>query len=85
MKVRGETAIRCDVLAREHRLNARQAAVLEHVLRAGSLSIADLRELFPAVAKRSLQRDLKALLEKGFVVEEGASTDPTRRYRAGQL
>ncbi len=85
VKVRGETAIRCDVLAREHQLNARQTAALEQLRFAGSLSIADFERLFPDVARRSLQRDLKALLDKGLVREEGQATDPTRRYRWAEL
>ncbi len=37
--------------------------------------------LCPEVNRRSLQRDLKAFLEKGLIKETGAGpTDPTRHY-----
>lgn len=36
----------------------------------------------PDVARRTLQRDLKRLVEVGFVAEVGhGPTDPTRHYR----
>ncbi len=39
------------------------------------------KELCPEVNRRSLQRDLKAFLEKGLIKETGAGpTDPTRYY-----
>lgn len=39
VKTAGEVAIRRDVLVRTHRLNARPADALEHVLRTGRLDI----------------------------------------------
>ena len=81
VKVRGEGAIRRDVLAREHKLSERQALALGHVLENGSLAIQDFQRLCPAANRRTLQRDLKALVEKGLFVERGTSpTDPTKRY-----
>ena len=36
----------------------------------------------PGANRRTLQRDLKAMVEKGLLVERGAGpTDPTRHYR----
>jgi len=39
--------------------------------------------LFPEVSRRSLQRDLKALLDKGLIrdVGSGVATDPPSRLR----
>lgn len=70
---RGEQAIRRDVLVKEHRLNSRQAKALAHLLEHGSLTIQDYEHLCPRVNRRSLQRDLKVMLEKGLVVSEGAT------------
>ncbi len=82
VKARGERAIRTDILAREHRLTDRQAAVLGRVLAAGRLTIQGLETLLPEVNRRTLQRDLKSLVAKGLLVEGGSSpTDPTRYYR----
>ena len=47
----------------------------------GSLSIQEYQALCPDTNRRTLQRDLKDMLEKGLLVEKGASsTDPTKRY-----
>lgn len=77
----GEQAIRKDVLVKEHRLSDRQAKAIGHILEHGSLTIQDFEGLCPEVNRRSLQRDLKAMIEKGVVVEKATSqTDPTKRY-----
>ena len=84
VKVRGERAIRSDLLAREHRLSDRQALALAHVMEHGRLAIQDYEALCPGVNRRTLQRDLKGLLEKGLLVERGSgATDPTRHYGPG--
>lgn len=78
---RGEQAIRRDILAQEHRLNDRQGKALAHVMENGSLTIQELERLCPAANRRSLQRDLRGLLDKGlFAVRASSPTDPTRRY-----
>ncbi len=81
VKTRGERAIRADILVREHRLSNRQALALGRVLEAGRLTIQELEVLCPGVNRRTLQRDLKSLLDKGLLVEAGSGpTDPTRYY-----
>jgi len=70
---RGKRAIQADVLARQHKLNARQTAALRHLLEHGKLTIRDFEALCPATTRRSLQRDLKLLLEKGLVAASGAT------------
>jgi len=53
----------------------------EFLLAHGKLTIKDFEELCPGVNRRSLQRDLKAFLEKGLIKETGTGpTDPTRHY-----
>jgi DNA-binding HxlR family transcriptional regulator len=52
------------------------------VLDEGRLTIQDFEALCPGVNRRTLQRDLKALVDKGLLAERGAgTTDPTRHYR----
>ena len=70
---RGERVIRRDVLAREHGLSERQAKALGHVLEHGSLRIQDYEARCPGVNRRSLQRDLKVMLDKGLLTAEGAT------------
>jgi Fic family protein len=71
VKDRGERAIRRDVLIKEYGLSDRQATALGHVLEHGSLTIQDFEQLCPDVNRRSLQRDLKAMVDHGLIVSEG--------------
>jgi Fic family protein len=83
VKQRGEIAIRSDVLAQAHGLNARQAAALDQLFFRGKLTLSELEERFPETSRRTLQRDLKLLLMKGLLREVGAGpTDPNRYYIA---
>lgn len=82
VKNRGTSVIRADVQAREHDLGVRQAAVLAAIHEAGMISLGELEPLFPKVSRRSLQRDLRLLLEKDLIRETGSAalTDPNRSY-----
>lgn len=73
VRERGEQAIRKDVLVKEHRLSDRQAKALGHILEHGSLTIRDFEGLCPKVNRRSLQRDLKAMVDRGVIVAEGGT------------
>jgi Fic family protein len=70
---RGEMAIRRDVLIKEHRLSERQAIAMGHLIEHGSLSIQDYEALCPNVNRRSLQRDLKQMLDNGLLIAEGST------------
>ncbi len=81
VRERGERAIQRDVLAKEHGLSDRQAQALSHVMEHGGLTIQEYEALCPDTHRRSLQRDLKGLVDKGLLAERGtSSTDPTKRY-----
>lgn len=82
VQTRGEQAIRRDVLAREHGLSERQAFALGHVIEHGRLTIQEYQALCPGTNRRTLQRDLKVMVDKGLFAELGTGpTDPTRHYR----
>jgi len=70
---RGKRAIRADVLAKQHGLNARQTAALRFLLEHGNMTIQDYEALCPQSHRRSLQRDLRGLLEEGLVTTSGAT------------
>jgi Fic family protein len=81
VRKRGEHAIRRDVLVKEHRLNERQAKAVAHILEQGRLTIQEFENLCPEVNRRTLQRDLKKLLEKEILAERAtSSSDPTKHY-----
>jgi Fic family protein len=73
VRERSEQVIRRDVLVKQHGLNARQAKAIGYLLQHGELNIQGFESLFPNVNRRSLQRDLKGLLEKNLIVAEGAT------------
>jgi len=81
-KTLGERALLQEHLTRRHNLSGRQGRAVEYVLEHGRLTIRDFEGLCPDVNRRSLQRDLKALVDLGLFVEAGTGpTDPTRHYR----
>ncbi|MFP4358539.1 MAG: hypothetical protein ACLFSZ_08910, partial [Puniceicoccaceae bacterium] len=58
---------------------------LGHVMEHGNLTIQDYAALCPETNRRTLQRDLKELIDKGLISEIGTSrTDPTKRYTHGE-
>ena len=82
VKERGAVAIRADILAREHHLNERQAVVLRYVLEHDAIKIQTFESLAPDVSRRTLQRDLNAMVKKGVIVAEGATHQQTYRLPA---
>ena len=71
VKQRGELAIQHDVLVKQHGLSGRQVRAIEHILERGTLTIQAFERLCPKVNRRTLQRDLKKLVEKGLLLTEG--------------
>ena len=81
IKELGQQAIRRDILAQKYNLNERQGKALAHLLQHDKLTIQDLESICPETNRRSLQRDLKGMAEKGLIMEIGSgATDPTRHY-----
>ena len=74
VKSRGETAIRKDTLARRYSLSSRQTLAVGYALEHGSLSIAGFQELCPEISRRTLQRDLRVLIEKGLLHRQGSTS-----------
>ncbi len=70
----GEQSIRRDSIVLEKDLSPRQSAALNYVLGQGRMTITDFRALCPGVARRSLQRDLQALVSKQVLQLHGSSS-----------
>jgi Fic family protein len=79
VQTRGERVIRRDVIARKHGLNERQARIVEVLSERDSAALEDVQGALPELPRRTLQRDLQALVEKRIAVAEGAAR--ARRYR----
>ncbi|MDA0709903.1 MAG: Fic family protein [bacterium] len=73
VRKRGERAIRQDILTKEYGLSERQDRALVYVMKHGSLTIQDYEVLCSGTNRRTLQRDLKSLIDKGLLKSEGAT------------
>ena len=62
-----------EVLTQEHALNSRQQAAIAHVLTHGSLTIQTLESICFQPSRRTLQRDLKQLIEKKIFESKGST------------
>jgi Fic family protein len=70
---RGKRAIRRHVIAREYALNPRQVLAVGHLLERDDLRIEELEVLCPGVNRRTLQRDLRDLIQQGVIKSIGAA------------
>jgi Fic family protein len=70
---RGERVIRSDVLAQKHQLSERQRRLIGYLLEKSGVTIQEFEALYPKINRRTLQRELAGLIEKGLVVTEGAT------------
>ena len=86
VRLRGERAIQRDILAKEHGLSERQARAIGHILEHGGLTIQEYEALCPGINRRSLQRDLKLMLDNRVLAVGKATrpTDPEKRYTFGK-
>jgi len=61
------------VIARDYALNPRQVLAVGHLLDRDELRIEELEILCPNVNRRTLQRDLRDLVQQGVVKSIGAA------------
>jgi Fic family protein len=78
---RGERAIRADVTIKEKKLNERQAKALRFMLEHEVMGIYDYGKLCRGVSRKTLQRDLKDMIEKGLVMTEGKTSSLVYRVK----
>jgi Fic family protein len=77
---KGTHAMKLDILTLQHNLSDRQKVALGNLLATEtSFTIHDYEKLFPNVNRRTLQRDLVDLIEKGLLSQEGIKK--AARYR----
>lgn len=70
---RGEQVIRLDLLARKHGLNDRQRLAMRHAVEHEGLTLKALAGLCKGAPRRTLQRELKGLVDKGLLIPQGAT------------
>lgn len=78
IQYRGQQVMKLDILAVQHNLSNREKEAIERALDRNGLSIKEFQLLFPEISKRTLQRELKHLLDLGLLKVEGSTND--RRY-----
>lgn len=74
VKDRGEKVIRADLLAKKHGFNARQARVLVVLMERSEASLSELSSICADIPRRTLQRDLKGLIDAKVVLTRRATT-----------
>ena len=77
VKQRGEQVIRRDLLVQKYGLNDRQSRAVDYLMQNDRLTIQDYEALCPEVNRRTLQRDLKAMIDMELLVSEGSTNQLT--------
>ena len=84
IQLKGSQAMKLDVLVLEHKLSKRQKQALESLMASKKdFNIQEYEALCPQINRRSLQRDLADLIEKGIITQEGIKK--AARYRLNRL
>lgn len=58
-----------------------QALILDHILKHGGLTIQDLEQILTGVTRRTLQRDLRSMVDMGLLLSEGATNQLVYRLK----
>ncbi|MCC5848144.1 MAG: Fic family protein [Verrucomicrobia bacterium] len=74
VKERGQRVIQTDLLAQRHTLSDRQKRVIGFLFEKQTLLFSDLADAFADIPRRTLQRDLKTLVDLGLLVTSGATS-----------
>lgn len=67
----GRDCIPYDVLCQQYQLSQRQCQALMFAIAHGGLTIQNFEEICPETSRRTLQRELRGMVEKGLLLPEG--------------
>lgn len=67
----GRESIPYDVLCQQYQLSQRQCQALMLAIAQGGLTIQNFEQMYPETSRRTLQRELKGMIEKGLLLSEG--------------
>jgi AcrR family transcriptional regulator len=67
----GRESIPYDVLCQQYQLSQRQCQALTFAIAQGGLTIQNFEEICPETSRRTLQRELRGMVEKGLLLSEG--------------
>lgn len=71
----GKQAIKQSLLSKKHHLSERQGLAIDYMTTEGSLSIQQFEKMCPEVTRRTLQRELKDLIDRGLVRSSGTTSN----------
>ena len=74
VRKKGELAIRRDALALRHGFSERQAELIGLAMERKEMTLGDVLLACPDFKRRTVQRDLKQLVEMGFLIVEGSTS-----------
>jgi Fic family protein len=80
IKLKGEIIIKADLIAKKYTLSSRQQIALQEIFQQGELTIKRYEALCPDVNRRTLQRELKQMTEKGILFITGATRNIIYKY-----
>lgn len=75
IKALGKQAIEQDLLAKQHHLSERQKLAIEYMIKHDHLTIQEFEKICPDVTRRTLQRELRGLVNKGLIKTGGATSN----------
>ncbi len=75
IKELGKQVIQQSILFKEYQLTERQKLAIDYMMNEKSLSISQYEKMYPNVNRRTLQRELKGLIDKGIVKSIGATSN----------
>jgi AcrR family transcriptional regulator len=58
-------------VAKQYKLNSRQSLILEYAGHSSKITIQNCEAMFPDISRRTLQRDLKVMLDQKLLIPEG--------------
>lgn len=71
VKESGKQAMQVDIIGQEYTLNSRQIEAVRHLLKHETISIQQYQNMFSHVVRRTLQRDMKSMIDKKLLDSEG--------------
>lgn len=75
VKSLGKNAIEQDILIKKHHLSERQKLAIEYISKHGGITIQQFESLCPDVTRRTLQRELKELVNNNILTAVGATSN----------
>ena len=85
IKELGTKVIQQSIVSNKYNLSARQQLAINYMATEGSLSIQKFSDLCPDISKRTLQRDMKNLIDHEIVTSSGTTNDMVYRLKKNSM